>query len=104
MLRVSDLALALRNGLLSLDLQLVLDQLDLSIEASFMLPALAQEVGPEVGLLLPPADAVDEVVQQAPILLELCEPLTVLLRGAHVVAEGAESQLPLELPVLLLEL
>ena len=104
MLWVSDLALALRDGLLSLDLQLVLDQLDLSIEASFMLPALAQEVGPEVGLLLPPADAVDEVVQQAPILLELCEPLAVLLRSTHVVAEGAESQLPLELPVLLLKL
>ena len=63
MLRISDLALSFRDGLLSLDFKRLLDQLDLSIEASFMLPALAQEVGPEVCLLLPPADAVDEVVQ-----------------------------------------
>ena len=63
MLRVSDFALAFRDGLLSLDFKRLLNQLDLSIESSFMLLALAQEVGPEVGLLLPPADAVDEVVQ-----------------------------------------
>ena len=69
-----------------------------------MLLALAQEVGPEVGLLLPLADAVEEVVQRVPVLLELRQPLAVLLRGADVVAEGAEGQLPLELPVLLLEL
>ena len=57
MLCVSDLALAFRDGLLGLDLQRVLDQLDLPVEAGFMLLALAQEVGPEVGLLLPLADA-----------------------------------------------
>ena len=104
MLCVSDLALAFRDGLLGLDLQRVLDHLDLPVEAGFMLLALAQEVGPEVGLLLPLADAVDEVVQRVPVLLELRQPLAVLLRGANVVAEGAEGQLPLELLVLLLEI
>ena len=104
MLWASDLALAFSDGLLGLDLQRVLDQLDLPIEAGFMLLALAQEVGPEVGLLLPLADAVEEVVQRVPVLLELRQPLAVLLRGADVVAEGAEGQLPPELPVLLLEL
>ena len=104
MLWASDLALAFSDGLLGLDLQRVLDQLDLPIEAGFMLLALAQEMGSEVGLLLPLANAVDEVVQRVPVLLELREPLAVLLRGANVVAEGAEGQLPPELPVLLLEL
>ena len=104
MLCASDLALAFSDGLLGLDLQRVLDQLDLPIEAGFMLLALAQEMGPEVGLLLPLADAVEEVVQRVPVLLELRQPLAVLLRGADVVAEGAEGQLPLELLVLLLEI
>ena len=63
MLQVSDFALAFRDGPLSLDFKRLLDQLDLSIEASFMLLALTQEMGPEVGLLFPLADAVDEVVQ-----------------------------------------
>ena len=46
----------------------------------------------------------NEVVHHTSVILEVRQPLAMLLWGAHVITEGAESQLPLELPVLLFEL
>ena len=48
-------------------------------------------MGPQVGLFFSLSDTMDKVVHHTPVILEVRQPLTMLLWGAHVVTEGTEG-------------